>query len=220
MAEVLKINGRSVRRGETTAEELAELTADFNQGPPLLEEYLDEGVLESHDFDYLVVDGDLVVDGNFDMEAAGLCFLVVKGNLIVEGCYSDQYDHPATGVFVLGNLRARDVSTHGALGVQGDLVAARALVGDYNDYGAEVKGSLRAKIFFPENHAFEVGGDASFEYVLGEDAGYWTGDVRKPLKSIEGAALAALLVPEVIYEGAVAHSEFKEVLQRGAELFR
>src|SRR5690606_32215523 len=113
--------GRSLKRGEVTAEELKALTEGFEGAAELL----DVGV-----YDAVLVEGDLVLP-HLDTFAHEVVALVVTGDLRIEGTYSD-CDDPETGVFVLGNMFAKDVITCGALRVKGDLVVEQALVGDYN----------------------------------------------------------------------------------------
>ncbi len=190
MSKANALPGRSLKRGEVTAEELRNLTKDFE----VPEHLLDVGVND----DAVVVEGDLVVP-TLDTFANGVTVLVVTGDLRVEGTYLD-YDDPATGVFVLWSLFAKNVSTAGALFVKGDLVVGETLLGDMNDYGANIRGNVEARVFVPENHYFEVGGKAQFEVVLGWKASSQI-SVKIP-KALEGLKLREALAKEVLQEDA------------------
>jgi hypothetical protein len=122
---------------------------------------------------------------------------------------------------VLGDLRARDVVTRASLGVKGRVVAERALVGDYNDYGAEIRGGAEARVFFPEEHAFELYGDVVFANVIGADPRYRKDGENKEVEPMDEAALRELLVPELVdEEGLPNHEAFIERLWSGQAVLR
>ncbi len=64
-------------------------------------------------------------------------------------------------------MKARDVVTAGWLEVHGDLSVTGHLVGDYNDCSALVSGDVRAGLFYPEEHHFEVGGTFEADHAIG-----------------------------------------------------
>jgi len=115
--------------------------------------------LEDYSGQFLVHDGDLRIDGDFDTGDRDLTALVVRGNLRVSGLYQDTCNDGPSQVIVFGDLCAANVLTAGYLEVTGDLVVNEAVVGDYNDGGALVHGALRAALFLPFDHAFAIKGD-------------------------------------------------------------
>src|SRR4051794_32311176 len=104
-------DGRSLLRGTCTVPDLARLTKGFAIGRNYI-----RAELTSHAYDSVIVDGDLVIDGDLDTFAQRICRLVVTGSLRVAGLYRD-YDDPETAVFVLGDFVAGRAITSGALAV-------------------------------------------------------------------------------------------------------
>lgn len=189
------IQGRSLLRGETTLEELRTLTTIFEDAAPLLDDDLIDAA-----YDAIVVDGDLRLPA-LDTFEAGLCILVVTGDLLIDGAYSD-HDDPATGVFVLGNMRAGSVWTAGTLGVQGELQVARTLAGFYNDYSANLLGPVRAGVFWPENHWFDLRSEPAFDVVLGQQSHYRVPDAWRDLldRPLRGRALLDRVDDALVHE--------------------
>lgn len=186
--------GRSFLAGEVTLDEIRKLTRGFAQASPL---FADE-MMDGSDYDVVVADGDLHVKGDLRTFEHELCGLVVNGSLTVDGLYADT-DDPACGVFVLGDMKAHRVVTTGSLGVKGSLIATDALVGFYNDYGAEIGKDVVTPLFFPENHHFEIKGELNAKHVVGYGAEY---RVPKALKaraeSLVPKRLRDVLVDEVL----------------------
>lgn len=119
-------------------------------------------------FAVLEVEGDLHVKGDLLTFKRDLVGLVVHGDLIVDGVFNDN-DHPATLTLVGGSMRAKTIITSGQLEVHGD-VTCEHLIGDYNDYGATLSGSVKARLFWPENHHFELAKAPDVELVVGYGA--------------------------------------------------
>jgi hypothetical protein len=128
----------------------------------LLSEWSEDGT-DDYDGGFRIVDGDLVVEGDLDLDDEELAVLVVCGDLTVGGLFRDACDDGPTVTVVLGTLRARDVVTAGLLEVHGDLVARQAVVGDYNDGGALVLGDLVTDPFLPVDIVYEVRGQVRAE---------------------------------------------------------
>jgi hypothetical protein len=186
--------GRSWLAGEATIEEIRALTGSFDGAEPLFE---DDLLIESA-YDIVVADGDLNVGGDLDTFKQNLIGLVVRGNLTIGGLYSD-VDDPATGVFVLGNMKCARMITTGELGVQGSLEATEALAGFYNDYSATVGGDVITPILHPENHHFEVGGRLLADHVVGHGAEYrFPVSMRDLAKSKLPRDLREVLVDDVL----------------------
>jgi len=122
--------------------------------------YLEEGESALVHHGDLRVPGDLVIPLHDD----GPFHLVVLGDLLVDGRYAD-CDDPACSVLVTGSMRAQVVVTNGRLEVGGDLTADLVL-GDYNDHLCQIGGTLRCRVFFPEEHFFEAG-SAEIDLPLG-----------------------------------------------------
>lgn len=186
--------GRSWQAEEVTIEEIRELTARFGDAAPLFEDDMVDGA----DYDIVVVDGDLHVDGDLDTFERGLMGLVVRGSLTVEGLFADT-DDPACGVFVLGDMRARRVITTGTLGVAGSLTATEVLVGFYNDYGATIGKDVVTPLFHPENHHFDIRGSLEAKAVVGYGAEYRVPAALKArVQSLVPKRLREILVDEVL----------------------
>ncbi|MFC8531199.1 hypothetical protein [Nocardia sp. NPDC057227] len=158
-------NARRWKSGELSRKRLLELIASVrDEGKRArLVEAVDE--IEDYERDFVVVEGDLHVSGDLDPAAAGAYLLVVTDDLTVDGCYSDS-DDPETFLLVGGDLRARDVVTAGWLEITGDLRANR-VIGDYNDCGADIGGSVHCALFYGEEHHFTIGGELAAEVVVG-----------------------------------------------------
>jgi hypothetical protein len=89
---------------------------------------------------FLIHDGDLVIDGNFDCDTR----LVVGGNLTVKGLYNDYRDD--VGVLVVdGNMSAKHLYSWGALYVKRDLNVEGLAMAVYNDFTFEVGGKVNAR---------------------------------------------------------------------------
>lgn len=143
-AEVLKMIGDA---GATTPLVKAELQA------------LGDGETVFHD-------GDLELDDLSDLDALGLARLIVRGHLTVRGSVRIT-DDPAQLLIVTGDLRAAHVLTGGGLVVLGNLGVAGCLMGDYNHGSTYVRGDARAKLFYPEEYFFEIGGACELGIAFG-----------------------------------------------------
>lgn len=207
-----RIAGRSWKKKQLTLEELAKLLKPFGGS-----DLFDEDAMDGSLYDIVVVDGDLHFDRDLITFKEKLCGLVVLGDLIVRGRYEDS-DDPNTGVFVKGNLRAESVITSGELVVLGDLDAGDALVGYYNDFGAKLRGTVRAKVFVPEQHSFELKGKVDFGLVLGDgEQCTWKG--KKPFKPLALRDYPKHVVKTLLQETNVetlAEMEWDEVLDHDA----
>jgi hypothetical protein len=216
--------GRSWLRGEVTLDEVRALVAAFK---PAGEVLFEDELLQGREYDVLVVDGPLHVKGDFDSFAQGLVGLVVRGDFTVDGLY-EETDDPATGVFVLGDMRAGRVVTTGALCVKGSLTVEGALVGFYNDWSATIGGDLRAACFVPENHFFRVGGRISVGVVVGRGATFRVPENRRAsLAPLEPEASAQVLVDEVLEPGEededppeFDYDSFKARVRKGLPVLR
>ncbi|MNJ90844.1 hypothetical protein D3C87_84840 [compost metagenome] len=159
------LNTKSVLKGEITPEQIENLIAEYQS--------LDLGIVRAHleditnfEEDTVVCEGDLEIDGNFELFDNKICNLIVTGNLTVNGTL-ENFDDPATMILVGKNLKAKNLITAGTLFVCGDLEIENALVGDYNDYSAEILGNASAGFFYPEEHHFEIGGEIRFDRAFG-----------------------------------------------------
>jgi len=211
-----KIAGRSLLSGDVTVGEIQRLTKPFGAQAQAL---FDEDSLDGSEYDVVVVDGPLEIDGDFDSFAYGLCGLVVCGDFTVTGLYTD-HDDPATGIYVLGNMFAGRVITTGALGVKKSLTVQGPLVGFYNDYSAQIDGDVKAECFYPENHHFDIGKKLDVPLILGNGAEWRVSKrLKKSATPIASKLLAEKLVPEVL-EGEgddteISYDDFKERVRKG-----
>jgi hypothetical protein len=203
--------GRSWLAGEVTLEEIRKLTKGYENAAPLFDDELLQGSI----YDIVVADGDLRVDGDLDTFKHKLIGLVVKGNLTVTGLFTDT-DDPACGVFVAGDMTAARIITTGELGVQGTLTATEALVGFYNDYGAEIGGALVTPLFHPENHHFEIHGKLEARVVVGYGAEY---RVPKRLKA-ETLARIPKRLADVLVDKVIQREDDEEELDSDALMDR
>lgn len=124
---------------------------------------------------------------------AGVIWLVVKGDLVVDGLYEDTCNDAPDHVFIAGSLHAADVITAGALDVGGDLVASGIIVGDYNDGDAHVRGDLRARLVAPYDHAFRVDGKVRVDAMLVRDS-------EKAVRGTKGTSWDDLELADVFTE--------------------
>ncbi len=147
-------DARSFRRGtldQTTLLEMAELC-----GGDVLRDMAE--AMDDYDGDAFLVEGDLIVDGNFRTSDAEAIWLVVRGNVIVEGLYEDTCNDAPDVVWIGGNLQANDVLTAGRLIVKGDVRVTSCLVGDYNDGRCDITGNVDATMFAMFDHTCIVQG--------------------------------------------------------------
>lgn len=121
-------------------------------------------------------------------------------------------------MFVKGNLQAKSVITSGELVVLGDLDAGDALVGYYSDFGAKLRGAVRAKVFVPEQHSFELKGKVDFGLVLCDgDQCTWKG--KKPFKPLALRDAPKHVDKKLLQESepeTLAEMEWDEVLDHDA----
>lgn len=156
---------KSVLKGEITPEQIETLIASYQS--------INLGIVRAHlegitnfEEDTVVCEGDLEIDGDFDLFKNKICNLIVTGNLTVNGTL-ENFDDPATMVLVGKNLKAKNLITAGTLFVCGNLEIEHALIGDYNDYSAEILGNANAAFFYPEEHYFEISGEIRFDRAFG-----------------------------------------------------
>lgn len=161
-AKAALAKARSWKKGTVTEKELVAFARKVKR------DELDElaTAMDDYDGEAFVVDGDLVVDGDFRTADADVTLLVVKGDLVVAGLYDAPDEH--SFVIVLGSLRAENVITASALDVFGSLEARGVVLGDYNDGGAHVRRQLKARLFAPADHPFRVDGKVKAEFVLAD----------------------------------------------------
>jgi hypothetical protein len=116
---------------------------------------------------FLIHDGDLVIDGNFDSNTR----LVVRGNLKVKGFYTDYRDDIGV-LIVTGTMSAENLYSWGALYVGKDLNVAGLALTVYNDFTFEVAGKVnaRALVISDKSNDYKPG---KLEIVLDE-----SGDIR------------------------------------------
>jgi hypothetical protein len=171
---------RSYKQGQVTRDEalaVMKLSRDRGKAKGLIDRIDD---LDDYQSDLFVVDGDLRIAGDLDLMKEGIFLLAIRGDLVVDGVYHD-YDDPETFLLVTGAMTARDVLTAGWLEVHGELTARGSVIGDYNHGGAHL-GGLRARVFYPEHHHFEVTGPVAVEYAVDSKHRLET---ATPLPSIE-----------------------------------
>ncbi len=125
-----------------------------------------EDDLDDYEGTKLVVDGDLVVDGNLDLGTDDVSVLIVRGNLVVEGYFRDRSDDGPTLTVIQGDLRAKNAITAGLLEVHGNMRVTEAIVGDYNHGGALVRGTLTADLLMPVEIPYEVRGEIDVQESL------------------------------------------------------
>jgi hypothetical protein len=174
--------------GSISAAEIAAL-AERSINPEIARAMLEQSGI----YDVRVAAGDLEISGDLSTFGAKLRGLVVGGSLRVRGRYSD-FDDPASFTLVLGDFEADEVFTAGRLEVRGNATVRGALVGDENDYSATIGGDLRARLFYPEEHFFEVGGEARFGAAVGN-----SDRINREVVFTDGPALREILVDEVLY---------------------
>ena len=210
------IEGRSWQRGEVTLDEIRRLTKPFGAQA---ESLFDDDAMDGCAYDVIVVDGALELGGDFYTFDANLCGLVVQGDFSVEGVYSDT-DDPATGVYVLGSMRAGGIVTTGALGVKKNL-ETDALVGFYNDYSAMILGAVKTQLFVPENHFFDVRGKLACKNVLGDAAIHRVpAALKKSIKPMPRSEWAKKLDASVLEEGELDQSAIRERVLSGKSVLR
>jgi hypothetical protein len=183
--------GRSLLAGETTVDEIRDLTKPFKDA----KHYINDE-MTGYATDSVVVEGDLTLD-ELDTFAHNICCLVVTGSLHVTGVYGD-YDYPETAVFVLGDFHAKNAITNGALFVAGDVTVDEVLLGTGNDHSAHIKGDVAATIFTSQYHHFDIGGALRVRHIVGDDTKYRVSDNHKKLAIAPPAMLLELFEPELL----------------------
>lgn len=157
---------RSFKQGQVTHEEALALIDRFRLPHKVEQLRKDLPDIEHFTSDLYVVEGDLQIAGDLDLQVEGAWILVVLGDLAVGGAYSDS-DDPESFLLVTGSMTVRDVVTAGWLEVHGNLDVAKHLIGDYNDCSAYIGGDVRARLLYPEEHYFEIGGTVHVENAVG-----------------------------------------------------
>lgn len=90
--------------------------------------------------------GDVEIAAN-----ANATLLVATGNIRVKGKLTN---YEGRVIAAGGNVEAGAIWSEGPLVVHGNLTAAKAIVGSYNDYGIRVGGTVKAPILALDNHSF------------------------------------------------------------------
>jgi hypothetical protein len=155
---------RSFRRGTVDSNELKRL-AKISRGRDDLEEMA--AAMQDFDGDAYVIDGDLVVDGDFDTKTFDAIWLFVAGNVKVNGFYKDNCESGPDHVFIGKDLIAQHIITAANLDVMGSIHCTGALVGDYNDGGLHVRGNVQAKLFALYDHPYRIEGKTQATFTLG-----------------------------------------------------
>ena len=163
MAKSVLANARSFRRGSLTTEDLQAMARLSHPSNDALEMATN---MSSYDGDAFLWQGELTVDGDFNTRDVDLAWLVVRGSLVVRGLYQDNCDDGPDLVAITGDLIADDVVTAGHLTVHGDVRVSGTIVGDYNDGSTRITGDLKARLFVPADHAFDVQGCIESDYVV------------------------------------------------------
>ena len=108
----------------------------------------------AYDGELVLSDGPTTVSGAFRVGAVPI---VVDGDLDVAGCLEDCDGCDSSLLVVLGSCRTRDVLTCSEVVIAGDLVVARAVVGDsLGDGTLLVGGTLRAAAVVENGHRFQI----------------------------------------------------------------
>lgn len=157
-------NARSFRRG--TLDQAALLDMAKLCGAKDLVEMAE--AMGDYDGDAFLVEGDLIVDGNFRTSDVEAIWLVVRGNVIVSGLYEDTCNDAPDFVWIGGNLQAADVLTAGRLVVKGDVRVTNCLVGDYNDGRCDITGNVDAKLFAMFDHTCRIKGENHATYQVAD----------------------------------------------------
>jgi hypothetical protein len=163
----IKARAKSAKAGQLDAgfaERVMALIGDAGATTPLAEAMLDEIV--NNETDTLYHEGSLELEDLSDWDALGISNLIVNGNLTIKNSLVLS-DDPGALLVVLGNLSAANVQTAGGLVVTGDLQVSGCLFGDYNHGSTYVRGSLSARLFYPEEYFFEVCGETAFAVAFG-----------------------------------------------------
>jgi len=170
-------------------------------------------------YSVLEIDGDLHVKGDLSTFKRELVGLVVHGDLIVDGTFSDN-DHPATLTLVKGSLRAKTIITSGQLEVRGS-VRCEHLIGDNNDYGATFSGDVTAKLFWPENHHFELTKPPKLDLVVGYGAEHRVpAKLRKHVTESPAKTLKAKLRAELMNEDEPDRKRVLAALRAGESIWK
>lgn len=154
--------------------------------------------------------GDLTLQGDFELEPNEV--VIVVGNLTVAGCLADQFynEDDFSKLYVLGNLRARDMVCGSEVRVTGNLEVENVLYANSFDMDTlDVGGKLRAKVLIEDGHqvafgALEVG------TLISDDASW-----REVKPEAVIGDFATVLQPHVLSEdgqvvlGDVLHQELK-----------
>jgi len=125
-----------------------------------------EGELDS---DVLFHEGDVHLPGDlvtFKPPSIGL--LVVQGDLVIEGDFHSAMD-PEAVVVVTGDLRARNVINGAFLEVHGNLVASNAVVFTDNDPCSEILGDVKTPFLLTKYHSARVHGAVRTKLYTGDD---------------------------------------------------
>jgi hypothetical protein len=120
---------------------------------------------------------------------------------------------------ITGDFEARAALTMGDLEILGGSHVHEWLVGFGNDYSALIVGNVSARLFVPEYHFFDIGGDAHFERVLGEQASDRVPDhLANRTIPVAPADYRILLVPEVLVADGLSREQAEQEEAEGNEV--
>ncbi|MCY1033358.1 hypothetical protein OV207_18030 [Corallococcus sp. BB11-1] len=133
--------------------------------------------------------GPLSMPGDFQLDSNEV--VIVNGDMAVAGCLADSFENEDdfSKLYVLGNLRARDMVCGSEVHVTGNLEVAHVLYANSFDQDTlHVGGTLSAKILIEEGHELEFG-TLAVETLITDDATWrevkadaQVGDYGKTLK--------------------------------------
>ena len=133
-------------------------TIDTERANELLADVLESPFSEDDELQFLFHAGDLTVSGDFQLDVREV--VIVEGNLTVEGCLADPFlnEDDFSKLYVLGNLRARDMVCGSEVYVAGNLDVDGVLYANSFDVDSlRVRGRLGAKVLIEEGHELEFG---------------------------------------------------------------
>lgn len=154
--------------------------------------------------------GDLTHEGDFELEPYDV--IIVVGNLTITGCLADQFynEDDFSKLYVLGNLRARDMVCGSEVRVTGNLEVENVLYANSFDMDTlDVGGQLSAKVLIEDGHQMVFGG-LRVDTLITDDASWRE---VKPEAIVGG--FETVLLPHVLSEdgalvlGDILHQELK-----------
>jgi hypothetical protein len=104
----------------------------------------------------------------------------------------------------------------GGLIVHGDLVVD----GVFHDYGASLYGKVTARMFWPENHHFELAARPAFELCIGRCAARVPRALAAHVKTSAHATLAAAIDPALMSDDGLDREAVVARLRNGASIWK